>query len=44
MQYTYQNELDKACFEHDMDYGYFTNLTRRTASDQVLRNKGFNIV
>ena len=21
-QYIYQNELDKACFQHDMAYGY----------------------
>ena len=43
LQYIYQNELDKACFQHDMDYGDFKNLTRRTASDQVLRERAFNI-
>ena len=26
-----------------MAYGYFKDLTRRTAADKVLRNKGFNI-
>ena len=42
-RYTYQNKLIKACFPHDMAYGYFKDLTRRTAADKVLRNKGFNI-
>ena len=30
--YIYQNELDKACFQHDMVYGDFKDLTRTTAS------------
>ena len=25
-RYVYQNELDKACFQHDMAYGDFKNL------------------
>ena len=32
-QYTYLNELDKACFHHYMAYEDFKDLTRRTASD-----------
>ena len=39
----YKNELDKACFQHDMRYGDFKDLKRRTASDKVLRDKAFNI-
>ena len=39
----YKNELDKACFQHDMAYGDFKDLKRRTASDKVLRDKAFNI-
>ena len=39
----YKNELDKDCFQHDMAYGDFKDLTRRTASDNVLRDKTFNI-
>ena len=39
-RYIYQNELDKACFQHDMTYEY---LTRRTASDKILRDKTLNI-
>ena len=42
-RYIHQNKLDKACFQHDMAYGDFRNLTRRTASDKILRDKAFNI-
>ena len=41
--YINQNELDKACFQHDMAYEDFKNLTRRTAFDKILHNKAFNI-
>ena len=41
--YIYKNELDKACFQHDMAYEYFKDLARRTAFDKVLRGKVFNI-
>ena len=41
--YIYKNELDKACFQHDMAYGDFKDLARRTASDKFLRDKAFNI-
>ena len=43
-RYIYRNELNKACFQHDMPYGDFKDLARRTASDKVLRDKAFNIV
>ena len=43
LRYIYQNELDKACFQHDMAYEDFKDLTRRTAADKVLRDKVFNI-
>ena len=38
-----QDELDKPCFQHDMAYGDFKGLIRRTASHKVLRGKAFNI-
>ena len=41
--YIYKNEIDKACFQHDMTYGDFKDLARRTASDNVLRDKAFNV-
>ena len=43
LQYIFQNELDKVCFQHDMAYGDFKDLTRRVASDKILRDKAFNI-
>ena len=42
-RYIYQNKPDKACFQHDMAYGDFKDLTRRTVSDKTLRDKAFNI-
>ena len=41
--YIYKNELDKACFQHDMAYGDFKDLAIRTASDKLLRDKAFNV-
>ena len=41
--YIYKNELDKSCFQHDVAYGNFKDLKRRTASDKVLRYKAFDI-
>ena len=41
--YIYKNELDRACFQHDMAYGDFKDLARRTTSDKILRDKAFNI-
>ena len=42
-RYIYQNELDKACFQHERAYGDFKYLTKRTASDKILHNKAFHI-
>ena len=35
-RYVYQNELNKDCFDHDMAYGDFKDLPRRTACKKVL--------
>ena len=40
-KYIYRNELNEACFQHDMAYGGFKDLTIRTTSDKVLRDKDF---
>ena len=32
----------KGCFQHDMAYGDFKDLARKTASDKVSRDKAFN--
>ena len=41
--YIYKHELHKACFQHDMAYGDFKDLARRTTSDKTLRGKAFNV-
>ena len=41
--FIYKNELDKACFQHDMAYGKSKDLTKRTQSDKVLRHKALKI-
>ena len=41
--FIYKNELDKACFEHDMAYGKSKDLVKRTLSDKVLRDKAIKI-
>ena len=35
--FIYKNELDKACFQHDMAYGKSKDLVIRTQSDSVKR-------
>ena len=39
--YIYRNELDKACFQHDMAYGKYKYLKRRTQSDKDLKDIAF---
>ena len=39
--FIYRNELDKACFQHDMAYGKPKDLAKKTQSDNVLRDKAF---
>ena len=41
--FIYRDELDKVCFQHDMVYGKSKDLTKRTQSDKVLRDKAFKI-
>ena len=41
--FIYKNELDKACFQHDMAYGKVKYLVKRIQSDKVLREKAFKI-
>ena len=42
-RYIYQNEVDKACFQHDIVYGDFKNLPRRTVSNKLFQDKAFII-
>ena len=41
-RYIYQNELDKVCFQHDIAYGDFKDLTRRIAFDKIFHDKAFD--
>ena len=41
--FIYKNELDEACFHHDMVYGKTKDLVKRTQSDKVLKDKAFKI-
>ena len=41
--FIYKNELDEACFQHDMVYGKSKELVKRTQSAKVLRDKEFKI-
>ena len=40
--FIYKNELDKACFQHDMAYGKSKDLAK-TQSDKFLRGKAFKL-
>ena len=39
--YIYRNNLDDACFQHDMAYGNYKDLTKK--QNKVLRRKAFKI-
>ena len=41
--FIYRNDLDKACFQHDMAYGKYKDLNKRTDSDKVVRDKAFEV-
>ena len=41
--YIYKNEFDKAFFQDDMAYGKYKDLSKKTQSDKVLRDKAFEI-
>ena len=41
--YIYKNELDKACFQHDAAYSDSKDLATKTQSDNLLKDKVFEI-
>ena len=41
--FIHKNELDKACFQQGMAYGKSKDLTKRTQSNKVLKDKPFKI-
>ena len=42
-RHIYQNDLDESSFQHNMAYGSYKDLVKRTKSDKVLRDKAFKI-
>ena len=43
IDYSYKNDLDKVCFQHNMPYGEYKNLTKRTESDKFLRDEALKL-
>ena len=43
IDFIYKNQLDRACFQHDMAYVKSKDLVKRTQSDKVLKDKVFKI-
>ena len=41
--FIYENEIDKACFQHNRAYGKSKDLVKRAQSDKVLKDKAFKI-
>ena len=41
--FIHKNELDEACFQHDMAYGKSKDLIKRTQSDKFLKDKAFKV-
>ena len=44
INFIYKNEVDKACFQHDMAYGKIKDLVKRTRSGKVLKDKAFKLL
>ena len=42
--FIYKNELDKACFQHDMAYGKSKDLIKRTQSEKLLKAKHLRLL
>ena len=41
--FIHRNELDKACFQHDMAYGKSKDLAKTAQSNKILRDKASKI-
>ena len=41
--FIYKNNLDKVCFQHDMAFGKWKDVAKRTESDKVLRDTAIKI-
>ena len=43
LKHIYKNELDKACFAHDAAYSDSKHLDKRTISDEILKDRAYEI-
>ena len=43
LKHLYRNELDRACFAHDVAYSESKDLAIRTISDKILKNRTYEI-
>ena len=43
LKHLYRNELDRACFAHDVAYSDSKDLAKRTIPDKVLRDRAYEI-
>ena len=43
LKHIYRNKLDKACFSHDAAYSHSKDLAKRTISDNILKDKAYEI-
>ena len=41
--YIFKNKLDKACFQHDIAYGKYKDLEKRSQLDKVLKDKALPV-
>ena len=43
LKHLYRNQLDKVCFVHDAAYSHSKDLTKRTISDKILKERAYEI-
>ena len=43
LKHLYRNELDTACFAHDVECSDSKDLAKKTISDKVLKNRAYEI-
>ena len=43
LKHLYRNELDKACFAHDATYSDNKDLAKKTTSEKIFKDRGYEI-
>ena len=44
LKHLYKNELDEACFYHEVAYSDIKSLAKRTISDNILKDRAYEII